>query len=211
MTAEVRHPVFARSYARLSRFMEPEIGPYRNRLLESISGEVVEIGAGNGLNFAHYPATVTRVTAVEPEPHLRSLAAEAARTAPVPVTVIDGLADRLPLDDASVDAAVVSLVLCSVPDQATALAELRRVLRPGGQLRFFEHVRAPTPGLRRFQRFLDATLWPRMAGGCHTSRDTEAAIRQAGFEITDLDHPRVPDTRLPVPTAAHILGQARRS
>ena len=98
--------------------------------------------------------------AVEPEPFLRERAEAAAAGAPVAVRVIDGMADRVPLDDASADAAVLSLVLCSVPDQAAALAEVRRILRPGGELRFYEHVRSERPGFARFQQAADL-LWPR--------------------------------------------------
>ena len=113
---------------------------HRRRLLAGLSGRVLELGAGNGLNFAHYPATVTEVVAIEPEPNLRAAAKAAAQNAGVTVTVQPGTADRLPLEDGEVDAAVASLVLCSVPDQASALAALHRVLRPGGELRFYEHV-----------------------------------------------------------------------
>jgi ubiquinone/menaquinone biosynthesis C-methylase UbiE len=202
------HPVFARCYGRLSRRMEPQIGPLRARLLAGLAGEVLEVGAGNGMNFAHYPTTVQRVLAVEPEPHLRDLARGEAERAPVPVEVVAGVAEELPAADDSVDAVVTTLVLCSVPDQSAALAEIARVLRPGGGLWFLEHVRAPNPGLRRLQRLLDATVWPALAGGCHTSRDTEAAVRAAGFTLTRLERLRFPDTALPVPTVPHLLGIA---
>ena len=123
--------------------------------------------------------------------------------------VVDGSADALPAPDASMDAAVASLVLCSVPDQARALAELHRVLRPGGELRFFEHVRADIVGLARVQRLADL-LWPTLVGGCHTSRDTLAAITTAGFEVTSLQRFRFPESRLPQPAAPHVLGVAHR-
>jgi ubiquinone/menaquinone biosynthesis C-methylase UbiE len=210
----VRHPWFARYYARLSLRMEPEIGPYRRRLLAGLSGRVIEVGAGNGLNFAHYPPEVTHVHAVEPEPRLRALAAEQAAEladeTSTGIEVLDGVADQLPTDPMSFDAAVFSLVLCSVSDQAAALAEARRVLRPGGQLRFFEHVRADSSGLRRVQRALDATVWPRVAGGCHVGRDTATAIERAGFTITSIERLRVPDTRITLPATPHILGVASR-
>jgi ubiquinone/menaquinone biosynthesis C-methylase UbiE len=107
------------------------------------------------------------------------------------------------------DAAVASLVLCSVPNQARALTELHRVLDPGGELRFFEHVQADTPGLARLQWLADL-LWPRLMGGGHTSRDTLAAITTAGFQITSLQRFRFPDSRLPQPAAPHVLGVAHR-
>ena len=214
-TTAVRHPWFARYYARLSVRMEPEIRPYRRRLLAGLRGRVIEIGAGNGLNFAQYPLEVTHVRAVEPEPRLRAIAAERARErdaeTPPGIEVVDGVADELPSEPMSFDAAVFSLVLCSVPDQATALAEARRVLRPGGELRFFEHVRAGSSGLRRVQRALDATVWPHVAGGCHVGRDTATAIEQAGFTITSVERVRVPDTRITWPATLHILGVATRA
>jgi SAM-dependent methyltransferase len=180
-TAEtVRHPIFARLYMRVASDAE---GEYRGELLAGLSGQVIEVGAGHGLNFAYYPDAVERVLAVEPEAVLRKAATEAAATAPVPVEVVEGVAGRLPLPDASMDAAVTSLVLCSVADQQQALGELHRVIRPGGELRFYEHVVAEGAVARRLQRLADATFWPHVAGGCHLTRDTGAAIAQAGFEI----------------------------
>ena len=207
-----RHPVFARCYARLSRACEGAgMAPLRDELLAGAAGRVVEVGAGNGPNFAHYPPGVTEVVAVEPEPHLRALAEQAAASAPVPVTVVAGRAEQLPLEDAAVDAGVTCLVLCSVDDVAAALAELARVIRPGGELRFLEHVAADTPGLRRAQRVADATLWPLLAGGCHTARDPLPILEQAGFTVTAVRRYRFPETRLPSPAAPHVLGTARRA
>jgi ubiquinone/menaquinone biosynthesis C-methylase UbiE len=137
------------------------------------------------------------------------LAETAAQQAAVPIRVVDGTADALPGPDAGMDAAVASLVLCSVPDQARALAELRRVLRPGGELRFFEHIQADTSGLARAQRLADV-IWPIFVGGCHTSRDTLIAITTAGFQLISIRRFRFPDSRLPSPAAPHVLGIARR-
>jgi MFS family permease len=206
---KVHHPVFARFYAWASPRMEKAgYGERRGQLVAGLTGRVLEVGAGNGMNFAHYPPEVTHVLAVEPEPHLRALAQDNAREAPVSIEVVDGTADQLPADDARFDAVVASLVLCTVPDVPAALAEIRRVLRSGGELRFFEHVRSGTPGLARVQRLLDATVWPAVGGGCHAHRDTHTAIEDAGFTIKDLEALRIPDTRIPGPTSPHILGIA---
>ncbi|WP_431782899.1 class I SAM-dependent methyltransferase [Streptomyces chumphonensis] len=204
--------MFARLYARLAGPALARAGAdeYRRSLLAGLDGEVVEIGAGNGLNFPHYPVSVRRVVAVEPERHLRAMAGRAARTAPVPVEVVDGAAEGLPFPDGAFDAAVACLVLCSVADQERALGEVRRVLRPGGELRFFEHVRSESAGMRRVQGVLDATLWPRLMGGCHTGRDTGAAIAAAGFEVTGLRRLRFPATARATPSSSHILGTAVR-
>jgi SAM-dependent methyltransferase len=212
MTAsQVRHPLFARFYAGvLSRNEPAEVGARREELLAALSGRVLELGAGAGANFVRYPATVEEVVAVEPEPYLRAQAREAAGSAPVPIVVLDGVADALPLEDGSCDAAVACLVLCSVPDQARALAELRRVLRPGGELRFYEHVRASGARMARWQRLADRTFWPHAFGGCHTHRDTAAAIAAAGFAIEQRRD--VPLRALPsfLPVVPHVIGRARR-
>jgi ubiquinone/menaquinone biosynthesis C-methylase UbiE len=185
----VSHPLFARCFNRLSWLMERDAAPHRRQMLAGASGRVVEIGAGNGMNFHHYPATVDEVIALEPESYLRARAQAAARDAPVPVSVGDRVADELPLQDKCCDTAVASLVLCTVPDPARALAELRRVLRPGGQLRFFEHVRSDNPAKARVQTWLDRSgVWPRLGGGCHCARDTVDAIKTAGFRVERLEH-----------------------
>jgi ubiquinone/menaquinone biosynthesis C-methylase UbiE len=204
------HPVFARLYARAVERMDDEgLADLRAELVHGLSGTVVEVGAGNGRMFRRYPAQVTRVEAVEPEPYLRSQAEEAARSAPVPVTVHAGTAERLPLPDHSADAAVLCLVLCSVEDPSAAIAELRRVVRPGGTVRFLEHTRAPTRSLRAVQRVLDATVWPPLTGGCHTSRDPVGSLTAAGLTVTDLRRLRYPDTKVSTPATPHVLGTAR--
>lgn len=206
------HPVFARVYERLSVMMDRAGGAeHRHALVAGLRGRVIEVGAGNGRTFAHYPAEVTEVVAVEPEPRLRAAAILAARQAPTRIRVVDGLAEQLPGKDEEFDAAVVGLVLCTVPDQAAALAEIRRVLRPGARLRFFEHVAADQPGMtQRAQRVADATLWPRLFAGCHTGRDTAAAIDASGFIIEELHRFRFPATGPGSPAAPHIRGSAIR-
>jgi ubiquinone/menaquinone biosynthesis C-methylase UbiE len=211
-TTDLARPRFARMYLKASRTAERRgATEHRHRLLEGLSGTVVELGAGHGLNFPHYPPTVTEVIAIEPEPTLRARATEAAASAAVPVRVIGGVADELPLEDESVDAAVASLVLCSVPDQDRALGELRRVLRPGGELRFYEHVIPRCQPKRALIQIADHSgLWPRIAGGCHPARDTGAAIERAGFQIEHSD--RIMFAAAPIePAIPHILGIARRA
>jgi len=146
--------------------------------------------------------------AVEPEPVLREAALEASECAAGRVTVVDGVADSLPVEDRSFDVGVASLVLCSVPEQRTALSELFRVIRPGGELRFYEHVVASKSRLARLMRFGDA-LWPRVSGGCHISRDTATAIEQAGFEVESCERFAFSPSRL-MPAMPHVLGLARR-
>jgi ubiquinone/menaquinone biosynthesis C-methylase UbiE len=208
---DIPRPLFARGYpGAAERADRRGAADHRRRLLADLQGRVVELGAGSGRNFAHYPATVTEVVAIEPEPTLRSIAHDAARAAAVPVHVRAGTADALPLGDGEFDAAVASLVLCSVPDQARALAELHRVTRPGGELRFYEHVIAEHQPKRAILQLADHSgLWPAIGGGCHPARDTRTAIAAAGFPIERLEQftfkagtiePRIP----------YILGIARR-
>ena len=210
-TADTPRPRFARMYRKAAaRADRRGAAGHRTLLLEGLHGRVVEVGAGHGLNFAHYPVTVTEVIAIEPEPNLRADAETAAAAAPVPVAVQPGTADVLPLADGEVDAAVASLVLCSVPHQASALAELLRVLRPGGELRFYEHVIARSHPLRALLQAADRSgLWPALAGGCHPARDTGAGIEAAGFEIERCDRFGFSASAIE-PSVPHILGVAHR-
>lgn len=206
---DLQHPRFARYYVRLAATMDRRgAAAHRARLVGGLSGRVVEVGAGHGGNFAHYPPAVTEVIAVEPDDYLRGLATVAAVSAPVPVRVVAGHADDLPAADGSMDAAVTSLVLCTVPDPASALAEIHRVLAPGGRLRFYEHVRSRHRLLAALQDAV-VPVWSRAAGGCHPNRDTAAAVAAAGFVI---DHVERFGFRAaaPAPPLAHILGAARR-
>jgi ubiquinone/menaquinone biosynthesis C-methylase UbiE len=201
---DIRHPLFARFYARvIARSAERD--PNRARLFEDLHGRVLELGCGPGVNFVHYPPGVTEVVAVEPEPTLRERAERAAAAASVPIRVLAGQADHLPLEDQSRDEAVCSLVLCSVPDEDSALAELRRVLRPGGRLHFYEHVASGNRVGLAFQRTADATFWPRTFGNCHLARDTRGAIERAGFRIEHYEQLRLTNAEFPHP---HVLGRA---
>jgi ubiquinone/menaquinone biosynthesis C-methylase UbiE len=210
MSGEVHHPLFARFMAAVAARAEGgEEDDIRRELLAGLRGRAIEIGAGTGPNFRLYPDTVTEVVAVEPEDYLRGKAEEAASRGSVPIRVVDALADRLPFEDASFDAAVAAQVLCSVPSQANALAELRRVVKPGGELRFYEHVLARQPRYARFQR-LAGLVTPHLAGGCHPDRDTGRAIEEAGFEIERCRRFDFRPSLLDLPVAPRILGAARR-
>jgi ubiquinone/menaquinone biosynthesis C-methylase UbiE len=205
----VHHPVFARVWERMASTLESKgAAEHRAELLADLFGRVIEVGAGTGLNFGHYPHGVTEVVAVEPEPYLRQLAQAAARNAPVPVNVVDGDAEHLPSEDAAFDAGVASLVLCSVPDQSRALAELARVIRPGGELRFYEHVLAKNPRWAKRQRRA-SPIWRHLGGGCNPDRDTGTAIATAGFETEHCRELLFSPTWTAKLTAPHILGRAR--
>jgi ubiquinone/menaquinone biosynthesis C-methylase UbiE len=206
---EHRHPIFARWWALTGSGAMSKRD--RAELLAGLSGRVLEVGVGDGLNFPFYPDTVAAVVAVEPEPSLRARAERrAAETPERGITVVAGTAEALPVEDASVDAVVTCLVLCSVRDQARALAEARRVLRPGGELRFYEHVVSRTRGGLALQRALDRSgIWPLVGAGCHLTNDTEASIRAtAGLQVERLRRFGVGPGPVAVP---HIAGVARRA
>ena len=207
-----RHPFFARLYAWVSPIAERSgTAEHRERLLAGLSGRVIEIGCGNGLNFAHYPPSVTEIVALEPEPFLRKEAEVAARASAIPIHVIAGHAESLPEPDSTFDAAVISLVLCSVSDPSIALAEIHRVLRPGGELRFYEHVAAAdSDPLQRYQR-LASPLWQLVGGGCHPDRDSARLIESARFTISEIDHfDFQPGPAFPIALVRpHIIGIAR--
>jgi ubiquinone/menaquinone biosynthesis C-methylase UbiE len=207
---DVHHPIFARLFSAGGGFMDAIESANRRELNEGLAGRVIEVGCGAGPNFAYYPETVTDVLAVEPEATFREEAERAARDVSVPVRIVPGVGERLPANDGEFDAAVTSHVLCTIPDPAAALKEVWRVLRPGGELRFYEHVAAQNNGGRRVQHALDATIWPRLAGGCHCGRDSEDAIIAAGFKIERSRRLQVTAWRLPHHVAPHILGVAFR-
>jgi ubiquinone/menaquinone biosynthesis C-methylase UbiE len=200
------HPIFAVLYRWFGALGDRgEAAARRRRLLADAEGVVVEIGAGTGLNFPHYPAGL-EVVATEPDPHMLKAARKAARKAKAKVTVQQATAEALPLPSGSVDTVVATLVLCSVPDQAAALAEADRVLKPGGRLLLLEHVRASDPALARKQDRRERTQ-VRFAGGCHPNRDTLRAVLAAGFQADAVEQVTLPGMRL---TRPGISGVARK-
>lgn len=174
----------------------------RRRVLADATGDVLEIGAGTGLNLAAYPPAAGRLTLTEPEPSM----VDRLQRADGRPTVVAAGAEDLPFDAGSFDTVVSTLVLCTVPDPDRALQEIRRVLRPGGALLLVEHVRSSRPGLARLQDRLHGP-WKAFGYGCHCNRDTGAALRRAGFDTTELRPGRW--RRMPVVVAPLIAGRAR--
>ena len=202
------NPLFARIWTFMSSRETEWLRDRRRENLEGLSGRVLEVGAGTGTNFGFYPETVTEVVAAEPESRLRDAAREAAASAPVPVTVVASTVEALQ-DGEPFDAVVCSLVLCSVEQPTAVLRQLLGLLKPGGELRYFEHVASEGPrGL--LQRFADATIWPRLFGNCHTHRHTEQLITTAGFQPEASRRGHQFPAWAPVPVSEFALGRARR-
>lgn len=170
------------------------LGPFRRRVIGAAEGRVLEIGIGSGLNFPLYGGTVEAVIGLEPSAELLRMAGPRAAAAAVPVTLLDASAEAIPLDSASVDTVIMTWTLCTIANAAVALAEMRRVLKPGGTLLFVEHGRAPEPGVARWQDRLDP-VWSRLAGGCHLNRKMDDLIVANGFRIAALANPRLPGPR----------------
>lgn len=178
---------------------------YRARAMAEAEGEVLEIGIGSGLNLPFYGPKVHRLIGVDPSHELIRLAGNAAKAAPMPTEFLVQSAESLPLDDRSIDTAVTTWSLCTIPDPVRALREVRRVLSPGGRLIFVEHGLAPDPGVAKWQNRL-TPLWRRCAGGCHLNRRIDAIVGDAGFTLDSLQTGYMRDR----PSMAYIFeGQAR--
>lgn len=168
--------------------------PFRARVAGAAEGRVLEIGIGSGLNLALYSPNVSEVVGVDPSSVLLSRAGDAAGQCRAPVTLVEGSAEAMVVDNCSFDTVVTTWSLCTIPNVGQALAEVRRVLRPGGTLLFVEHGRAPEPGVARWQDRLDP-IWSRLAGGCHLNRPMDVLLRGAGFRLDELSTMRVPGPR----------------
>lgn len=180
--------LFSLLYDRITAPMEEAcLAGWRAELLGGVAGAVLEIGAGTGANLPHYPEAVSRLVLAEPDPGMRRRLEQKVAASGRQAEVVDTAAERLPFADDTFDAIVSTLVLCSVADPQAALAELRRVLKPDGQLVVIEHVRAQArPKREAWQRRIEP-IWKRVAGNCHLTRDTAQALADAGFDTTTLE------------------------
>jgi ubiquinone/menaquinone biosynthesis C-methylase UbiE len=165
---------------------QKRLAAYRSRVIPNAEGRVLEVGVGSGLNLPFYTEKVQRVIGLDPSPNLLSMALKVLPRVKPPVEFVEGSAEAVPLEDASVDAVVTTWTLCSIPDAPRALGEMRRVLKPLGRLLFVEHGLAPEPNVRWWQDRL-TPWWKPLAGGCHLNRPMRILIEEAGFEFERLD------------------------
>jgi SAM-dependent methyltransferase len=183
---------FTALYDKLLESTEKEgLREMRRETLSKASGRTIDLGAGTGANLGLYPDSVTELVLAEPDPHMLRKLRPKAEEAGVDVEIVGAGAERLPFEDSSFDTAVFTLVLCTVPDPAAALAEAARVLKPGGRLLFVEHVRAEDAGLARWQDRLERP-WHFCGDGCHCNRDTVAAIEAAPFTVESVEKAELP-------------------
>lgn len=210
MSDTVDNPFFARLWTVMSTHETDAIRQLRRENLAGLSGRVLEVGAGTGTNFEFYPDTVTEVVAVEPERRLAEHAQRAAAAARVRVTVsTDTVEQFMAAGNEPFDAVVCSLVLCSIEDPETVLRQLHSLIRPGGELRYLEHI-ASADGRGRLQRIADATVWPRLFGNCHTHRHTEQSIVSAGFDVAGSRREWTMPRWVPLPVSEFAIGRAVR-
>lgn len=199
--------LFAALYDRgLKSTEEAGLGQMRADLLAGAAGRVIEIGAGTGVNIDLYPDAVQDLVLVEPDPHMAKRLRERLAGSPRAATIAEAPAERLPFESASFDTAVATLVLCTVPDPVAAVAELARVLAPGGRLLFIEHVRSGDPALARWQDRLEGP-WRFLADGCHCNRDTLATLAGSRFELGEVERDRIP--KAPAIVRPLVRGNAR--
>jgi ubiquinone/menaquinone biosynthesis C-methylase UbiE len=167
--------------------------PFRERVIGAAEGRVLEVGVGSGRNLPFYRSPANEILALEPSPKLVAMARGAAHSA-VPVKFLEASAENVPLDDGAIDTVVTTWTLCSIPQAATALAEMRRVLQPGGKLLFAEHGLAPSASVRWWQDRL-TPAWRCISGGCHLNRPIRSMIEDAGFRIERIETGYIPGPR----------------
>jgi ubiquinone/menaquinone biosynthesis C-methylase UbiE len=175
------------------------IGPIekqRAKIVPLAKGKVLEIGIGSGLNLPHYdPAIVESVTGVDPDEHIWKRSQDRREAVNFPVERIGLSGEDIPMESDSADTVVVTYSLCTIPDPVRALREMRRILKPGGDILFCEHGRAPDTNVVKWQKRIDP-LWSKIAGGCHSSRDIPSLITQAGLEIDELHQQYIPGLKV---------------
>ncbi len=169
--------------------------PYRQRVAGAAEGRVLDVGIGSGLNLPFYARRVEEIFGLDPSPRLLARAQTTARRMPIPVHLLEGSAERIPLADRSMDTIIMTWTGCSIPEIGTALRDMRRVLKIGGRLLFVEHGRAPEPGVARWQDRVDP-LWQRLSGGCHLNRKIDDLLSDAGFRIDRLETGYIPGPRI---------------
>jgi ubiquinone/menaquinone biosynthesis C-methylase UbiE len=200
--------LFAATYDRgLKATEEAGLRQMRSELLAGAEGRVVEIGAGTGVNLDLYPDTIGSLTLVEPDPHMAKRLRSKLQASPREAEIVAAPAESLPLQSADFDTAVATLVLCTVPDPVAAVAELARVLKPGGRLLFIEHVRARDARLARWQDRLERP-WRFLADGCHCNRDTLATLAASRFELGEVERgttPKAPPIVRPLVRGGAVL------
>jgi SAM-dependent methyltransferase len=180
----------------------------RRRALAGATGRTIDLGAGTGANLDLYPEKVTELVLAEPDPHMLRKLREKAAAGGLAANIVKAPAEALPFPDSSFDTAVFTLVLCTVPDPAAALAEVARVLRPGGRLLFVEHVRSPEPGVARWQDRLEKP-WRFCGDGCHCNRDTVASIEASPLTVEEVELgrlPKAPPIVRPLVTGSAVAG-----
>ena len=188
---------------------DEKVRALRARACEGLRGEVVELGFGSGLNIGLYPPAVTRVVAVEPSDVAWELGAQRRARSPIPIVRGDLDGQWLSLPDASADAVLSTFTLCTIPDVGRALAEVRRVLRPGAALHFLEHGIAPEEGVQRWQRLIEP-VQKRVFDGCHLTRPIDRLVEQAGLFIEDIERAYAPMPKVMRPWVFGYLGRAVR-
>jgi len=202
-----RHWIFPRLLDLVMR--APQVAAYRRRIVPRAHGRVLEVGIGSGLNLPLYGPAVQSLYGLDPSTELLQMTTRRAQQAGIDIQLFDRSAEQIPLEDRSVDTVVMTWTLCSIPDPLGALREMRRVLKPGGELLFVEHGLAPDAGVRAWQHRLNP-LWNRMAGGCNLDRKMDELIAAAGFRLTELDTGYAPGPQLARPWTYMYDGCAER-